>query len=262
MIHTPPGRRTANTWTLHARMANSGRSPSGPSARHAARTQPTHYPPRCSSACRPCDRPPHTALAPWRVRTWSHACATSGHASMKKAVSTCGSRRPRSAWLHGTSCGVAHGAPHGTLGTVHCSRCPAEWDAVWNAVQGVAVSTWGSAQCTASQAPAWCGSAASDSNARDTRRSSAGGGTGTADAPGNPGTLKVTSVARGWVGRRRSASRPRASRRGEADPPLRRGRYPLGLAGRALGATPLGGLAAPPWGWRGPQHGAARCSWR
>lgn len=56
-----------------------------------------------------------------------------------------------------------------------------------------------SVQCTASQASAWCGSAANDSKARDTRRSSAGGGTGTADAPGKPGTLRATNVPRGWV---------------------------------------------------------------
>ena len=132
MIHTPPGRRTANTWTLHARK---WRIAAGRPLRPLPGTQPTHYPPRCSSACRPCDRPPHTALAPWRVRTWSHACATSGHASMKKAVSTCGSRRPRSARLHGTSCGAAHGAPHGALYAAHCSRCPAVGSAVRNAVQ-------------------------------------------------------------------------------------------------------------------------------
>ena len=93
-------------------------------------------------------------------------------------------------------------------------------------------STRGSVQCTASQAPAWRGSAASDSNARDTRRSSAGGGTGgAADAPGSPGTLRVTNVrvrvrvrvtnvARGWVA---GGQLPSASRRGEADHFLGRG---------------------------------------
>ena len=96
-------------------------------------------------------------------------------------------------------------------------------------------STWGSVQCTASQAPAWRGSAASDSNARDTRRSSVGGGTGGADdAPGSPGTLRVTptlglgfrvrirvtNVVCGWVA---GSQPPSASRRGEADHSLGRG---------------------------------------
>ena len=110
-------------------MAKSGRSTSGsplPGTQHARSLHTTHRGAAAHAVL--ATARPRTAAAPWHVLTWLHACATSGHASMKKAVSTCGSSGVR----HGRT--AQHVAPHTVRHTVHCTRRTAA-DAPQNGMQ-------------------------------------------------------------------------------------------------------------------------------
>ena len=182
-------------------------------------------------------RPGECSLRGSRVLTWSHACATSGHASTKNAVSTCGSRRPRSVWRHGASRGAAHGAPHGALYAAHCSRCPAVGSAVRNAVQRrqARSATQHVGQCAMHRVPgpgvARLGRERLERARHEAqkRRWRHGWRRRRARQPRYPEghtnvrvrvRVRVTNVARGWVA---GGQPPSASRRGEADHSLGRG---------------------------------------